>query len=556
MPDSVDIVRHALAGAYAVEREIGSGGMATVYLARDLKHEREVAIKVLRPDLAAAVGSERFLREIKITAQLNHPHILPLLDSGATDSLVYYVMPYEAGGSLRRMIRKGRPVPLDTVVRIAGQVASALDYAHRHGVIHRDIKPENILLSEGHAIVSDFGVARAVSAMELDALTRSGFPLGTPGYMSPEQAAGLLDLNERTDVYGLASVVYEMLIGETPGMWPTDEAVRLGRFIDAAPGHRPLLDLLPGRVEQVLTRALALRPADRFASPGEFTEALALVAEHGGKLGDEEVRQIIERAVELESEGSLRAGAAETAESGALSLGGVEQVAAEVGIPPERVRQAARELEQPLPPVRSYEGYELGLPPPPAPGGAPQSTLVAERVVQGEVPPSAHLALVEVIQSSLGVLGHVSSVGSGLTWSPAAPGMDDRKVVVTVTPRDGQTTVHVEERLELSGWRLVAPGWGSAGGALLALLAITALGASIPAVVALVLLFATAGGVVTANSIKSTLADWRAPEIRELADRLADVAARTAEYPQDVALAPPDRARPQPAGREPERSDP
>lgn len=170
-----------------------------------------------------------------------------------------------------------------------------------------------------------------------------------------------------------------------------------------------------------------------------------------------------------------------------------------------------------------------------------KNTLVAERTVDGEVPQSAHVALVEEIQSSIGVLGHVSTVGSRLTWSPAAPGTEDRKVVVTVTPRDGRTTVHVEEHLELSGWRLLAPGWGAAGAALLALLAITRLGAPVVAVVALVLLFMTAGGVVTAHSIKNTLADWRAPEVRQLADRLADIAARTAEHPQDVVLGPADR---------------
>ncbi|UCC49393.1 MAG: serine/threonine protein kinase, partial [Gemmatimonadota bacterium] len=270
MTNASDRVRAALAGRYAIERELGSGGMATVYLARDFKHGRKVAVKVLRPELAVALGSDRFLHEIRITAQLNHPHILPLLDSGEADGLLYYVMPYVAGGSLRGLLIRERRLPLDAAVRITQQVALALEHAHRLGVVHRDVKPENILFSEGHAVVADFGIAKAVSTAGPESLTRSGFSVGTPGYMSPEQATRIADLDERTDVYSLACVVYEMLVGETPALWPMEEAQRLGRFIDAPPKHRECLDGLPGRVEQVLVRALAVRPADRFASPVEF----------------------------------------------------------------------------------------------------------------------------------------------------------------------------------------------------------------------------------------------------------------------------------------------
>ncbi len=302
MPELIDLLRSGLEGQYDVERELGRGGMSTVFLARDLKHDRQAALKVLRPDLASVVGSDRFLREIKLTASLNHPHVLPLLDSGAIDGLVYYVMPLVSGGSLRGRLEREAPLVLDEAMRLARQVASALDYAHRAGVVHRDIKPENILFSEGLAVVADFGVARAVSTVERQTLTRSGFPVGTLGYMSPEQAAGRTDLDERTDVFSLACVVYEMLVGETPAGWPSPEDSRLGRFFEAPADHRSHLDRLPGRVEQCLTRALALRAADRFQSPGGFVEALAAAAEGRDPVPEEEMRAILARASELEAE--------------------------------------------------------------------------------------------------------------------------------------------------------------------------------------------------------------------------------------------------------------
>ncbi|MGB5302171.1 MAG: serine/threonine-protein kinase, partial [Gemmatimonadota bacterium] len=227
MPELIQLLRSGLEGQYEVERELGRGGMSTVFLARDIKHDRRVALKVLRPDLASVVGSDRFLQEIKLTASLNHPHILPLLDSGAIDGLVYYVMPFVTGGSLRGRLVPGETFSLPDAMRHTRQVASALDYAHRNCVVHRDIKPENILFSEGHAVVADFGVAKAVSTVDRQTLTRSGFPVGTLGYMSPEQAAGRTDLDERTDVFSLACVVYEMLVGDTPAGWPSPEDSRL-----------------------------------------------------------------------------------------------------------------------------------------------------------------------------------------------------------------------------------------------------------------------------------------------------------------------------------------
>ncbi|HEV8510238.1 MAG TPA: serine/threonine-protein kinase, partial [Gemmatimonadales bacterium] len=208
----------ALSGRYTIERELGEGGMAVVYRARDLKHDRLVAIKVFKPELALALGPDRFLREIKLTAQLSHPHILPLLDSGEADGLLYYVMPYVEGESLRHRLERARPVPLDEALRITREVADGLESAHRRGVIHRDIKPENILLEEGHAVIADFGIARAVAESADERLTATGIAVGTPEYMSPEQMLGgrAGPIDARTDVYALACVLHELLTGEPP----------------------------------------------------------------------------------------------------------------------------------------------------------------------------------------------------------------------------------------------------------------------------------------------------------------------------------------------------
>jgi len=508
MTDDLDRVRAALANRYAIERELGSGGMATVYLARDLKHEREVAVKVLRAELAAAVGSDRFLREIRITAQLNHPHILPLLDSGEADGLLYYVMPYVAGGSLRRCMHSDSPVPLELAFRITQQVAAALDHAHRHGIIHRDVKPENILLSEGHAVVADFGIAKAVSTAGREALTRSGFPLGTPGYMSPEQAMGIAELDARTDVYSLACVIYEMLVGATPGLWPSD--------VDALPEHRARLDRLPGRVEQALVKALAGRPGRRYSSPIEFAEALAAATEGRIRLSDVQVREIIGRAAALQAE--------QPSKAGALSIGAVEQIAAEVGIPPEHVRQAVQELEQRSVPAPVAQAT-------PAPGllEVRRDMLMIERTIEGEVPESTLETMVEEIQATLNMVGHASTLGKTLTWSPAAPGTEGRRVVVTITREAGQTRIHAEERLELTGWLKIAPGWGAgASGLLGALLGIGLVGEG-PQTALVALIFAVCGGVLTARLAISSAAERRRPELERLADRLAAHVQQAAE---------------------------
>ncbi len=216
MPDLLDRLKTALADRYAIEQEIGAGGMATVYLAEDLKLHRKVAVKVLRPELAAALGPERFLREIEIAAKLHHPHILALHDSGEVDGFLYYVMPYVDGESLRDRLNREKQLPVEDALQIAREVADALGSAHRHDVIHRDIKPENILLEEGHAVVADFGIARAIHAAGGEQLTETGLAVGTPAYMSPEQAMGSKELDGRSDLYSLGCVLYEMLAGQPP----------------------------------------------------------------------------------------------------------------------------------------------------------------------------------------------------------------------------------------------------------------------------------------------------------------------------------------------------
>ena len=269
-----------LAERYRLEREIGAGGMATVYLAQDLRHDRMVALKVLRPELAAVIGAERFLAEIKLTANLQHPHILPLFDSGAADSFLFYVMPFIEGESLRDRLRREKQLPVDEAVRIATEVASALDYAHRHGVVHRDIKPENILLHDGSALVADFGIALAASKAGGDRMTETGMSLGTPHYMSPEQAMGEREITARSDVYALGAVLYEMLTGDPPFTGSTAQAV-VARVVTESP--RPLLPqrhTIPPHVEAAVLAALEKLPADRFATAAQFAEALSRFQAH------------------------------------------------------------------------------------------------------------------------------------------------------------------------------------------------------------------------------------------------------------------------------------
>jgi len=275
VPDLLDSLREALADRYAVERELGRGGMATVFLAQDLKHHRSVAIKVLHAELTAALGPERFLREIEIAARLQHPHILPLYDSGAATGFLYYVMPYVEGESLRDRLTRVKQLPQDDVLRIATEVAGALAYAHSHGVVHRDIKPENILLSGGTAVVADFGIAHAVTAAgDGRHLTQTGTIIGTPAYMSPEQATGSAEIDGRSDQYSLACVVYEMLVGEPPFTGPTAQAVIARHSLDMVSPPSIVRDTIPDATEDAILRALSKTPADRFPTAVLFAEAL------------------------------------------------------------------------------------------------------------------------------------------------------------------------------------------------------------------------------------------------------------------------------------------
>ena len=274
MADIAGQLGNALRDRYLLERELGRGGMATVYLARDLKHDRLVALKVLHPELAAALGPERFLREIRTTARLQHPHILPVLDSGEAAGLLWYTMPYVEGESLRGRLRREVQLPVEEAVGLAREVALALGYAHRHGVVHRDIKPENILLCDGQALVADFGVAKAVDEAGREQLTATGLALGTPAYMSPEQASGTSQANGRSDLYSLSCVLYEMLAGEPPYSGPTAQAIVAKRLSDPVPSVRRLREQVPEELDAVLHQALAKVPADRFATAGDFAAAL------------------------------------------------------------------------------------------------------------------------------------------------------------------------------------------------------------------------------------------------------------------------------------------
>jgi len=275
--DIVDRLRAGLAERYRIERQLGSGGMATVYLAQDLKHQRLVAVKVLRPELTAALGPERFLREIDVAAHLQHPHILPLFDSGQLgdgSGVFYFVMPYVEGESLRARIIREKQLPIEDAIRLAVEIADALSEAHTHGVIHRDIKPENVLLAGQHAVVADFGIARAVSAAGGERLTETGMALGTPHYMSPEQAmAGEVD--GRADIYSLGCVLYEMLTGAPPFTGSTAQAVMARHSLETVPSVRIVRSAVPEALERVVLRALAKVPADRYASAREFADALS-----------------------------------------------------------------------------------------------------------------------------------------------------------------------------------------------------------------------------------------------------------------------------------------
>jgi hypothetical protein len=483
-----------LAAKYAVEDVIGRGGMATVYRAHDPRHGRTVAIKVLRPDLAASIGLGRFLKEIEIAARLTHPHILPLYDSGEAAGLLYYVMPYVVGESIRGLLNRLGLVDVSGAVELTRQVADALDYAHRQGVLHRDIKPENILLAEGQAVVADFGIAKAVSTAGGVELTRTGIALGTPGYMSPEQAAGSTDLDARTDVYSLAVVAYEMLVGGIPGLWVSEDAMRAGRLLDASPEHRLRLDRLPAGMEPALVHAMAVTRGHRFPTPGEFAGALENPADFARRAP-----------------------------------------------PPE----AAVGLHRPPMPPSVPEGAEVSLPEGMQHAGligAP-TVLALEREVEGEVPESEFETLVEEARAAFGVLGHTMIKGRTLIWTARRPKRpmrihdigammewegDPPNVMVRVLSRNGRTLIRTEQRLNsLAGGVFggVIGGGGVGGGIAFVVASIAITGeASNPGVMLGIIFGLTAfiGSFPLAQAIYRSVVANKRKTLEGLLDRLAD----------------------------------
>jgi eukaryotic-like serine/threonine-protein kinase len=273
--DPLESLRLALEERYVVERLIGQGGMATVYLARDKRHNRPVAIKVLRPELAASLGADRFLREIQVAAHLQHPHILALYDSGEAAGFLYYVMPFIEGESLRARLTREDQLSLRDAIQLTCEVADALQYAHTRHIIHRDVKPENILIQEGHALVADFGIARAVSQAAGEKLTETGMAVGTPHYMSPEQAHAGNHIDGRSDEYSLGCVAYEMLIGQPPFVGPNAMAILARHSMEGVPSLQVVRNSIPDEVEDAIMRALEKTPADRFPAVKEFADALA-----------------------------------------------------------------------------------------------------------------------------------------------------------------------------------------------------------------------------------------------------------------------------------------
>ncbi len=344
MTSNAERLSAALSDRYRIERELGAGGMATVFLAEDLKHDRKVAIKVLKPELAAVLGAERFVQEIKTTAALSHPHILPLFDSGEAAGFLYYVMPYIEGETIRDRLNRETQLGVEEAVRITVEVADALDYAHRHGVIHRDIKPENILLHDGRAMVMDFGIALAVSAAAGGRMTETGLSLGTPHYMSPEQATADKDITARSDVYSLASVLYEMLTGNPPHTGSSAQQIIMKIIAEPVAEVTTLRKSVPANVAAALGKALEKLPADRFPTAAEFARALGdpvfRAAVHGGPgVGRAGGREVARRALPwLVAAGSLGVAVVALLRTGPSRAGPVEPLFASLDVSGLRVR--------------------------------------------------------------------------------------------------------------------------------------------------------------------------------------------------------------------------
>lgn len=524
-----------------------------MYRAHDGRHDRDVAIKVLHPELAATLGTERFLKEITISARLNHPHILTLIDSGTAASFLYYVMPFVRGESLRARLTRKRRLPYDTALPLIAEVADALEYAHREGVVHRDVKPENILLSEGHAVVSDFGIAKAVSSAVGPGLTQTGFPVGTPGYMSPEQAAGMPDLDARTDVYSLACVCYEVLAGEPPRRWLTEEAVARGRFLDAPQSHRAVLDRLPEGAEGAMVQALQLRADRRTASPRAFVEDLrADPAPHAARARRSyearEVQDILRRAAESD------AAAVTVPPTPGLTIGGIEEAASEAGIPREHVRRAAKELEGGDGSGTVGASWFLGAP----------ARIIIERVVEGEVPEREIPELMEEIRTAYGIQGYVSRLDRSATWRARRPKRSHEdgdslsetinktiqdawpeqppNIMVRIVCRAGRTHIRLERTLAEAARGIfggIIGGLGLGGMAVALALGIAVAGS--PSWAMILAGTAAVGSFALSRGIFLAVRKRRQRELTVLADRLAAHVAETSQWDEN---APEDREVP------------
>lgn len=511
--DIPETLAGALADRYLLERVLGRGGMATVYLARDRKHQRDVAVKVLRPDLAASLGADRFLKEIEIAARLTHPHILALHDSGEAGGFLYYVMPCITGQSLRQRLEQDQRLPAAQALQIAGPVADALAYAHRMGIFHRDIKPENILFSQGHPIVADFGIAKAVSTAGVGNLTRTGFPLGTPGYMSPEQAAGMTDLDERSDVYSLAVTIYEMIVGEIPGRWPNEESTRSGRFQEAPAAHRARLAEAGASIERALVRALSIRHDLRTPTPtalmAELRETTPPPPAVRRKYDGGEVQEIVRRATELEA----------TNPTGAMTIGGVEAIAAEVGVSPDLVRAAAKSLTRPGPAPLPADPQKwrkvLGGP----------SALSFERVVEGELRETDFPDVVDEIRRIMRHVGQVSQLGRSFSWVMTRTGGRTREVEVSVSVRGGVTRISVRENLAPSiGATFGGIGGGLGGGMMGPIIGITVGGLGLAPIAIAAIIPVWLGTVYgIARTVYARNARGKEAEFALLTDRLEEL---------------------------------
>jgi serine/threonine-protein kinase len=436
-------------------------------------------------------------------------------------------MPFIEGGSLRQRLERLRRLEPADALAIAARVADALTYAHGQGVLHRDIKPENILFAQGHPVVADFGIAKAIVTAGGENLTRTGFPLGTPGYMSPEQAAGLTDLDERTDVYGLAVLVYEMLVGQVPGRWPTEESVRERRFLEAAAAHRAHLNRLPAHLEGAMVRGLATRHDQRTPTPTALVDELSTPRPRGRRYDEEEVRALVRKAAELEVRQP-------TTVDGAMTIGGIERVAEEAGIPAALVRQAAVSAEvRPAPPPSRLAMTLLGGP----------TFVEVERVVEGEVPESEYAVLVEEIRLRTGDPGMVTSLGRSVTWIASLGSAGTRRPLqVTISVRGGRTRIHVRDNLsDLKGGLFGGVLGGFGGGGLGPVIAVAQEALKAPATLIVMIPGWLALVYSSTRALYRNRTDARRRELEYLADRLATLSRDVAVLPSDRRLGGPVR---------------